>query len=121
MQCYTLPTYHVYKPPNKVMTASSRIFLLFFGISPSDTLLHLFVRQDLNSIFREDVAKTGPDGCACNKVSNKISTALDKIKNNKTLLEKEQNKTKQKQKEKHTTAGIRWWSPTQLLTSRRVA
>ncbi|KAL5358285.1 hypothetical protein BJX96DRAFT_39294 [Aspergillus floccosus] len=23
--------------------------------------------------------------------------------------------------EKHTTAGIRWWSPTQLLTGRRVA
>ncbi|RAH64368.1 hypothetical protein BO66DRAFT_242094 [Aspergillus aculeatinus CBS 121060] len=22
---------------------------------------------------------------------------------------------------KHTTEGIRWWSPTQLLTSRRVA
>ena len=22
---------------------------------------------------------------------------------------------------KHTTAGIRWWSPTQLLTGRRVA
>ena len=26
-----------------------------------------------------------------------------------------------KKKGKHTTAGIRWWSPTQLLTSRRVA
>ena len=26
-----------------------------------------------------------------------------------------------KQKQKHTTEGIRWWSPTQLLTSRRVA
>ena len=24
-------------------------------------------------------------------------------------------------KQKHTTAGIRWWSPTQLLTGRRVA
>ena len=24
-------------------------------------------------------------------------------------------------KTKHTTAGIRWWSPTQLLTGRRVA
>ena len=24
-------------------------------------------------------------------------------------------------RKKHTTAGIRWWSPTQLLTSRRVA
>ncbi|PKX93954.1 hypothetical protein P174DRAFT_165602 [Aspergillus novofumigatus IBT 16806] len=23
--------------------------------------------------------------------------------------------------QKHTTAGIRWWSPTQLLTGRRVA
>ena len=27
----------------------------------------------------------------------------------------------QNKKEKHTTGGIRWWSPTQLLTSRRVA
>ena len=27
----------------------------------------------------------------------------------------------EKKKEKHTTAGIRWWSPTQLLASRRVA
>ena len=26
-----------------------------------------------------------------------------------------------KKKKKHTTAGIRWWSPTQLLTGRRVA
>ena len=33
---------------------------------------------------------------------------------------KKQNKAK-KIKNLHTTAGIRWWSPTQLLTSRRVA
>lgn len=50
------------------MTASSRILLLFFGSSSSDTFLHLFVRQDLNGIFGEDVAKAGPEGCGCNKV-----------------------------------------------------
>ena len=32
-----------------------------------------------------------------------------------------QNEEKKKKKIKHTTAGIRWWSPTQLLTGRRVA
>ena len=30
-------------------------------------------------------------------------------------------KKKKRRKRKHTTAGIRWWSPTQLLTGRRVA
>ena len=34
------------------------------------------------------------------------------------VLEK---KKKKKENIKHTTAGIRWWSPTQLLASRRVA
>ena len=29
--------------------------------------------------------------------------------------------SQEKMKQKHTTAGIRWWSPTQLLTCRRVA
>ena len=28
---------------------------------------------------------------------------------------------KKKKKAEHTTAGIRWWSPPQLLTGRRVA
>ena len=28
---------------------------------------------------------------------------------------------KEKKKRRHTVAGIRWWSPTQLLTSRRAA
>ncbi|KAJ5296488.1 uncharacterized protein N7443_007381 [Penicillium atrosanguineum] len=31
------------------------------------------------------------------------------------------NKNIFKIRQKHTTAGIRWWSPTQLLTCRRVA
>jgi hypothetical protein len=31
------------------------------------------------------------------------------------------NETKKTGEHRHTTAGIRWWSPTQLLTGRRVA
>lgn len=44
--------------------------------TPSNPLLNFFLSQDLNSIIREDVAKTGPNGGSCDEVSTQLAWVI---------------------------------------------
>lgn len=45
----------------------------FLRTSSRNTFLDFFLAQDLDGVFGEDVAKTGPDGGCCDEVSVIIS------------------------------------------------
>ena len=83
---------------SSILSANFRL-LSAYSVQPGEPSVSLSVRK---FAFRTRRAQYG--------------TAKKVEGHRKLYMHASQAKTK-----KHTTAGIRWWSPTQLLTGRRVA
>lgn len=89
---------------------------LTLGRGFGNPLLDLFLGEDFDRIVGKDIAKTRPESGARHKIPREESAPAT------TIYPEIQNKTKIRKKEmRHATVRIRMWSPTILLTDRRVA